>query len=83
MPGFILNTFPVLTHLILTTTYEVVLLLLIFSNEETDHTERSGFAEVLWLVIVEVGFRSSHWCSEQGSATLPALSRDWMVDREA
>lgn len=64
VPGFILNTFPILTHSVLTTTYEVVLLLLTFSNKETDHTERSGFAEVLWPVVGEVGFRSSVWRSD-------------------
>lgn len=46
VPDFMLHILPMLIHLILTTTYEVLLLLLTISNEETDHTERSGFAQV-------------------------------------
>lgn len=37
--GFTLNTLPVLTYLILTLTYEAVLLLLTFFHEEADRRE--------------------------------------------
>lgn len=43
MPGIILNILPVLTHLILTTVYGVVVFLLVaFSSEEANRADRLG-----------------------------------------
>lgn len=71
--GLIANLFAVLTHLILPTTCELVLLLLTFSNGETDHTGRSGFVQGPWRLVGELGFRSSPRRSEPvfGHAGLP------------